>query len=55
MWRENGNSCDKHFQNPGHKFNQYSKFVIAEKINIAFLPKHQRQSPLGHREDFWIL
>ena len=32
MWRVDDPPCDKHFQNPGHKFNEHAKFAIIEKI-----------------------
>ena len=33
VWRADGPPCDKHFQNPRHKFNEHAKFSIIEKIN----------------------
>ena len=51
-----GSPWDKHFQNPGHKSNQYVKFIIIiEKINTPSPFKQQRRNLLEHREDFWIL
>ena len=47
--------CDKHFQNPRHKFNKHATFTIIEKTNGASLPKQQIRSILEHRENFWIL
>ena len=44
FWRVDVSPCDKHFQNPDHKFNRHAKFTITEKVNDASLPK-----------DFWIL
>ena len=41
VWREDGPPCDKHFQNPGHKFNEDAKFTIIEKIKNGSLPKKQ--------------
>ena len=54
MWRAAGPPCDKHFQHPGHIFNEHAKFTIVEKINNKSLPKRKRQSLLEEREDFWI-
>ena len=55
MWRADDPPCDKHFQNPGHKFNEHAKFMIIEKINNASLRKQQRRSHLEHTEGFRIL
>ena len=50
--REDDPTCDKHFQNPGHKFCENAKFMIIEIMNNASLPKQERRSFLKHRENF---
>ena len=55
VWRADDPQCDKHFQNPGHKFNEHAIFMIIEKINNASLRKQQRRSHLEHIEGFRIL
>ena len=55
VWRVDGPPCDKHLQNPRHRFHEHAKFTIIEKINNASLPKHQRQNLLEYSKHFWIL
>ena len=33
VWSADGPLWDKHFQNPGHKFNERAKFMIIEEVN----------------------
>ena len=37
VWRADILSCEKYFQNPGHKFNEHAEFMIIEKANSASL------------------
>ena len=52
MGREDDSTCDKHFQNPGHKFCENAKFMIIEKMNNASLPKQERRSFSKDKENF---
>ena len=48
MGKKTSPTCDKHFQNPGKKFNKHAKFLIIKKMNNASLHKQQRQSFLKY-------
>ena len=48
MEKKTSPTCDKHFQNPGKKFNKHAKFLIIKKMNNASLHKQQRQSFLKY-------
>ena len=47
VWNVDSPSCEKHFQNPGHKFNEHAKFTIIEKIKNVYL------SPNNKYKVFW--
>ena len=42
VWNVDSPSCEKHFQNPGHKFNEHAKFTIIEKIKNVYLSPNNK-------------
>ena len=45
--------ASKHFNQPGHEFNQYAKFILIEQIGRN-IPLEARKNVLRRREVFWI-
>ena len=54
VFRADGLEVCKHFQLPGHSFNQHAKITIIEELKNKNKPLLIMRSILEKREDIWI-
>ena len=49
-----GIAFDKHFDTPGHNFNEHARFILIEQLRTTNTNKETTTQLLEQREDFWM-
>ena len=50
-----GGPFDKHFQLPGHQFNEHARFTLIEQINPKGKTTAEIRQLMEDREDYWMV